>query len=124
MLTWFELRGAENFKPDIVVKLRNSSNTYVLDFGVAWETSDYILPGVENLKRDLYSPIKSEVFDLVRRAGIILSDTSLYMCYGIIFGARTAQFQSTARVFDFSKSQIKQLCELAIVGSIKIWRFS
>jgi hypothetical protein len=110
VLTLFGPRGAENFKLDIVVKFRDSSHMYVLDVGVAWETSNYILPAVENLKSDLYSPIKSEVFDLVRRAGIILRDTSPHMCYGIIFGARGAIEQRNFNLLrDFSKPKIKQL---------------
>jgi hypothetical protein len=81
ILTQFGEEGARNFKLDIVVKFKNSSHIYVLDVGVAWETSDYTLPEVEKLKRNLYSPIKSEVFDLVRRAGVILPEESPYMCY-------------------------------------------
>jgi hypothetical protein len=126
-LTQFGKEGARNFKPDIVVKFKNSSNIYVLDVGVAWETSDYTLPEVEKLKRNLYSPIKLEVFDLVGRAGVIIPEESPYMCYGIIFGARGAigqrSFNLLRGIFDFNKSQIRQLCELAITGSIKVWKF-
>jgi hypothetical protein len=113
--------------PDIVVKRKETSEVWVMDVGVAFESNKDSLRDREDKKANYYTPIKAYVLDLMRKQGIIVPENAKYECRGIIFGSRGTigirSYKLLNETFEISKGQINELCESAIRNSIRAYKY-